>query len=434
MKYNKGNKGNKGSIKKDDEKDNFLINLGKTLKNTAGFAVETANNFGTNLPFDLLRDFGVPIKETVFTPTAYNKKDYINMSVKDFIPNLLKGSANLVTGILTDGLVNKGVSQGSNFVSNKLKLLNKSVQNADKINKPHWLKGYKEIKIPNNFKSEINWGKWNKEIPNNKSLMDEYLQIEKTAKANGTWMKNPDGTDFPGLPEQFVQQNSKNFKKAFPNPILDKNGNIQINYHGTKAKNLKKFRTSNELKGWFGDGTYTTPDREYALGYTRGMGDEDKVLELYINSNNPQKTIENPFKGNFKESELTLQPNYDYFKISQEQVTPFSNLLKSMKGNNGMFNMTNPNIYKSAIGLLGGSQLINNSNNKERYTKGLSQYKIGGKLNNYTNINMKFNKEKTKKFASGGKTPKAYPGTTRPDTSYVRLDEERFKSKDIIKL
>nr|HPQ79849.1 hypothetical protein [Candidatus Dojkabacteria bacterium] len=32
------------------------------------------------------------------------------------------------------------------------------------------------------FKSEIDWGKWNKEIPNNKSLMDEYLQIEKTAK------------------------------------------------------------------------------------------------------------------------------------------------------------------------------------------------------------------------------------------------------------
>ena len=88
MKYNKGNKGDKDSIKKDDKKDNFLINLGKTLKNTTGFAVETANNFGTNLPFDLLRDFGVPIKETAFTPTAYNKKDYINMSVKDFIPNL----------------------------------------------------------------------------------------------------------------------------------------------------------------------------------------------------------------------------------------------------------------------------------------------------------------------------------------------------------
>jgi hypothetical protein len=32
--------------------------------------------------------------------------------------------------------------------------------------KPHWLKGYPQIKVPNkNFKSEINLGNWNKEIP-----------------------------------------------------------------------------------------------------------------------------------------------------------------------------------------------------------------------------------------------------------------------------
>lgn len=31
------------------------------------------------------------------------------------------------------------------------------------------------------FESKIDWGKWNKEIPSNKPLMDEYLQIEQTA-------------------------------------------------------------------------------------------------------------------------------------------------------------------------------------------------------------------------------------------------------------
>ena len=65
-------------------------------------------------------------------------------------------------------------------------------------------------------KSEINWGKWNKEIPENKSLMQEYTAIEETSKANGTWMKNADGTPFDGTPEQFVQQQSSNFKKAYP--------------------------------------------------------------------------------------------------------------------------------------------------------------------------------------------------------------------------
>ena len=66
------------------------------------------------------------------------------------------------------------------------------------------------------FKSEINWAKWNKEIPNNSELMKEYNAIEKTSKANKSWMKNPDGSAYQGTPEQFVQENSENFKKAFP--------------------------------------------------------------------------------------------------------------------------------------------------------------------------------------------------------------------------
>ena len=104
--------------------------------------------------------------------------------------------------------------------------------------KKDWLKGYKEVPKPkSNFKSEINWSKWNKEIPENASLMKEYNAIEQQAKANGTWMKNPDGTPFKGTsptqkdlidngvigisPEealkfQFLEQQTKDFKKAFP--------------------------------------------------------------------------------------------------------------------------------------------------------------------------------------------------------------------------
>ena len=36
----------------------------------------------------------------------------------------------------------------------------------------------------------------------------------------------------------------------------------------------------------------------------------------------------------------------------------------------------------------------------------ITKHYSGGKLSNHTNINMKFNKEKIKKFASGGKSPK----------------------------
>ena len=67
-----------------------------------------------------------------------------------------------------------------------------------------------------NFKSEIDWNKWNPETPNYPELINEYNAIEESTKKAGTWMKNADGSEFQGAPEQFIQQQSSNFKKAFP--------------------------------------------------------------------------------------------------------------------------------------------------------------------------------------------------------------------------
>lgn len=60
-------------------------------------------------------------------------------------------------------------------------------------------------KPTSNFKSEINWGKWNKEILENTQLIKEYNTIEQQAKANNTWMKNPDGSTFQGTPKKLQQ-------------------------------------------------------------------------------------------------------------------------------------------------------------------------------------------------------------------------------------
>lgn len=65
------------------------------------------------------------------------------------------------------------------------------------------------------FKSEIDWNKWNKEIPQNKPLLNEYNNIEMVTKADGSWMKNTNGSTFKGPPEQFIQQRSQNFKTWF---------------------------------------------------------------------------------------------------------------------------------------------------------------------------------------------------------------------------
>jgi hypothetical protein len=66
------------------------------------------------------------------------------------------------------------------------------------------------------FKSEIDWGKWNPETPKYPELIKEYNDIERRTKLSGTWMKNADGTDFEGTPEQFIQQRSSYYRKAFP--------------------------------------------------------------------------------------------------------------------------------------------------------------------------------------------------------------------------
>ena len=304
------------------------------------------------------------------------------------------------------------------------------------------------------FKSEIDWGNWNKEIPSNKPLMDEYLQIEKTTKQNGTWMKNPDGSVFKGTPEQFVQQNSKNFRKAFPN-------NAEITYRGIKNntpdllnrsiftadKRLAKaytttddiltpFNTTNDRglyemyrkksnngieldvrgshwqdldisnkimpKSYFkkqigyqknnlkynysrmSDPNLDINDVPYLLNNKKHLENELKYFqdELLNRKNLVNRNDVDKLKAYFKNSKNTStndiaeyieNKNLDYIKlknvsdnlIGTETIVNHKpgNYLKSAVGNNGMFDMTNPNIYKGLIPAIGTYGLT--QNNKE---------------------------------------------------------------------
>ncbi len=271
-----------------------------------------------------------------------------------------------------------------------------------------------------------NWSKWNKEIPNNKPLMEEYRAIEKIGKADGTWMKNPDGSMFKGTPEQWVQIRSSNYKKAFPNALLDDSGSPLINYHGSGSK-FDVFDESKFYSGDYGKGVYTSPDKEAILrSYANpnknrtkkiaGKSGTDKptanLYELYINANSPLTTddiidyrnfgkiMDNlPSLADWKASDLgkrmikenqwlkTDEAIMDFIKTNfpnnpvketfidqggdflraidsplKEGVTPFSNQMKSSIGNNGMFDMTDPNIYKQE----GGEQLTKKTYNPYR--------------------------------------------------------------------
>lgn len=230
-------------------------------------------------------------------------------------------------------------------------------------------KQYKQIEIPkNNFKSEIDWNKWNKEIPQNKPLLNEYNNIEQASKANGNWMKNSDGSVFKGTPEQFIQQRSQNFKNYFlDSKIIDKNNNPLKVYHGTNQKfnsfDYNKLRSPD-------DGFYFSSDPNYSKNYG------NNIKQVYLNIKNPNR-INNSMNRESIGNLLTTdyKPGSDGIighdlveqGIPKSRGTEFvairNNQIKSAIGNNGMFDMTNPNIYKTvAAGLsLQGLNKLNNN-------------------------------------------------------------------------
>jgi hypothetical protein len=280
--------------------------------------------------------------------------------------------------------------------------------------------------IPKGFKSEINWGNWNKDIPGNTQLMNEYNAIEQTTKANNTWMKNPDGSKFVGTPQEFIVEHSAQFKKSFPH-------GYEVVYKGVGANGRM-------------DNITPTDVNEYMMPFF--AGDENianKFTSQYHNKNSPYISHnnvkfnskanaevhkfylpkdENPIVidlgkqnwGNFKLPENAISGddryqimrgvlgnnsntaalqryikdnNINYIKLenviekgnstlgTDYIINPQNNFFpKSAIGNDGMFDMTNPNIYKAAVPVIGAGVLA--SQDKKKNGGWLNKFEEGG--------------------------------------------------------
>ena len=307
-----------------------------------------------------------------------------------------------------------------------------------KILKKDWLQGYKQVEVPKttqNFKSEINWRQWNKEIPENTQLMQEYNTIEQKAKANNTWMKNPDGSKFQGTPEQFIQQNSENFKKAFPdgavqtyrgsgvhNPELINNKDFKSVFTGDEnlARAYGNAYSNKNYQNYFNPNIPTGEElllknhpfkdlqaakldpKNRSLIRAYSQSEDAGVYNLY--SKNTGKNLKIDAKGaDWKK--LPQQDNLPYL-ASNDDVAKYiddnnldqafiknvhdgisgdvliaahkkGNYLKSAIGNNGMFDMTNPNIYKALVPATVGAGILSQ---QEKPKKG---FKEGGETMNY---------------------------------------------------
>ena len=294
-------------------------------------------------------------------------------------------------------------------------------------------------KPTSSFKSEIDWENWVKykeDFHNNPEIIKHLNDIEEVSKANGTWMKNPNGSPFEGTPEQFVVQQSDNFKKM--QGIINNEKNVpRINYHYSD-KDFNIFDENFFKQGRFGKGIYTglNPNLLNKSRIVRGNGlpptDFTKRYSLYQRSTNPQtsyndvydkmaelhkniqkiynipygkKIYSNKLKNYIKEIDKlhnqslginpitkefdiehaihTLKDNYTSLDINHptnpyyEMVVPFSNYPKSAEGNI-LFDITNPDIYKAIVPAAIGAGALN-----QKQQGGVTEYPMmqgGGPL------------------------------------------------------
>jgi hypothetical protein len=157
---------------------------------------------------------------------------------------------------------------------------NPNLRTLDNFNlyKRDWLKGYKPIEVPkSNFKSEIDWGKWNPDTPKYPELINEYNAIEKATKQSGTWMKNPDGSPFQGTPEQFIQEQSSYFKKAYPE-------GYDLTYRGVDKYNNPDFSQPRNTSLPADRGIFTA-NRELAADYI--FGNNKDILTPFSSRESP---------------------------------------------------------------------------------------------------------------------------------------------------
>jgi len=314
------------------------------------------------------------------------------------------------------------------------------------------LKGLKNMyQGSKKFDSSIDWAKWNKAIPENKALMKEYNAIEEATKKNGTWMKNPDGSAFNGTPEQFVQENSENFKKAFPNGFGTTTRGDRVHYESMNK------------------GVTFSGDKQVALNYTYdnaqpftrnsllgenpnpigpGIHDSEGLYELYYPKKN--NTLKIDGKGrNYSDIPVEDEGLIEYMKgkqvwtddvanyikskdidraiidnIYDDSLEPGQviinnnkpgNYLKSIWGNDGMFDMNNPSIYRAIVpGAIGAGAVSQMGPKQEdgQFKNGgwLDKYQMGGSLPSASG--MMYGRTSGSPLIEPGKLKKAQTGIT----------------------
>ena len=259
------------------------------------------------------------------------------------------------------------------------------------------------------FKSELDWSpkswfkkradkKWTKQDEDALiSHLQEYLDIEKKAKQNGTWLKNKDGSTFDGDPRSWVQMQSDSFKKNYNDEILthgedainDLFGDFYGDGVGAGIGDKVLWTSTNKLLGkTYGNDVFSLAALKNAktnvvadaegrpwLNVVQGKDTNNLVYPNLTNDNIVRINNVVDAGPNIKLSEIKdfrkneTVPEYLSRKYTGDDVVIGQDVSrKSIVGNNGDFNPIDKNIYRSLIPLIGTYGLYDI--NKYNYNSG----------------------------------------------------------------
>ena len=232
--------------------------------------------------------------------------------------------------------------------------------------------------------SEVDWRGWSKGGEISKEHLAEYAAIERAAKANDTWLKTRDGEPWKGDKRTWIQLMSKDGEK-FRHGEFPSNRDIWYNGVPDDGTMLRDYPT------YTGD-TWLADRYEAALPYSKTMKGQvfhigvpkgtrikgfdahgDKFSEVRLPDGTRMKTdrIVDEVKATGK-YDATYIKDVDEtwgFKPNDDLILHSGTPRKSLIGNNGDFDLSNPNIYKTLMPfLIGGTTYGFNGRNVDKQT------------------------------------------------------------------
>lgn len=232
------------------------------------------------------------------------------------------------------------------------------------------------------------------------SHIPEYHQIEQQTKANGTWLKMPDGSTWKGDPRGWVMSQSKNVRNKYRDEVLHHGEDTYFDdmsfYQDEEGNNITGevlgerplwTSTNPRVASTYGKDVYpfvipknadikTVADaegRSFSEVIEGTNIDTDKLVYPNLTEDNVVRinNVVDPGKDTPLPSSKDALPNEtvpEYFKrkyIGDDLVLGQNVIRKSLYGNNGNFDLGNFNIFKTLVPLgvgISSSSLYNQQN------------------------------------------------------------------------